>query len=465
MRILYLMLIIATVQLSAGLKKLTLNQALAMLEENNLEIKISKFEEAMKHYDEIAVRAKSLGKLDLTHMALRSNDAGNVFGFKLQSREATFGDFGFADFLEPLGQAFVNPAAFANPQAQQALLAIEPKDLNYPKPRNHFLTKLTYQLPIYTGGMLSSYRKITHKLYNMSKIDTQKVVSLKKFELKKTFYDIALVNNFIYNLNKIKKNMLKLKRVVKGFKQEGYAMQTDVLEIEARVAQIDAMLEEARLNKELAYHFLSFLLNTKVDSIIAPKGNPRVPSVTKEIVEQRSLDIAKAKLGLKITKDAIDVERAKFKPQIGAFAEYGFADNKVIPKHIKDKDFWTIGMQVKWNLFNGGADYASLEKAKVNHLKVATQVKLAKKGIWLKAKKLKSEIYSLNARVRSYAKQFKWAQKVYEVYKGKYKEGIVSITDLLIKQSKELETLMQYLKVKNERNSKVLELQNVINGI
>ena len=30
---------------------------------------------------------------------MRSNDAGNVFGFKLQSREATFGDFGFTEFL------------------------------------------------------------------------------------------------------------------------------------------------------------------------------------------------------------------------------------------------------------------------------------------------------------------------------------------------------------------------------
>ena len=466
MRLVYLLMFILTMQLSAGLKNLTLNQALSILENNNLEVKVARYEETMKFYDIAKVKAKNYGTLDLTFMALRSNEAGNVFGFKLQSREADFGDFGFSDFLGPmgnaLGQAF--QGNFGALEGLNGLLKIQPKDLNYPAPRNHFLTKITYKVPLYTGGMLTNYRKITQKMYEMSKLDTAKVLSLKKFELKKAFYDVALVNNFIYNLNKIKRNIAKLKRVVKEMQKEGYALETDYLEVDARLAEVKAMIDEAKLNKELAYHFISFLLDRDVDSIKAPKRAPRVPRVTKEIVEQRSLDIAKAKLGLKITKDAIEVEKAKFKPTVGAFAEYGFADNKVIPDSIKKKDFYTIGIQAKWNLFNGGADKASLEKAKLNYLKVATQVKLAKKGIWLKVKKVKSEIRSLNARVRSYAKQYKFAKRVYLTYKEKYKEGLVSITELLIKHSKEVEMLMKLEQLKNKRNHKILELQNIING-
>jgi len=227
---------------------------------------------------------------------------------------------------------------------------------------------------------------------------------------------------------------------------------------------VEAMVDEARLNRELAYHFLSFLIDRDVSSIRTPKRAPRVPTVTKDVVEARSLDIAKARLGLKISKEAIEVERAKFKPQVGAFAEYGYADKKIMPSSISKKDFYTVGLQAKWNLFNGGADKASLEKAKVRYLKVSSQVSLAKKGIWLKAKKLKSEIRSLTSRVRSFTKQYKFARKVFLTYKEKYKEGVVSITDLLIKQSKEVEMLMKLLKVKNDKNAKVLELQDLING-
>ena len=470
MKLIYLLLIVATVQLSAGLKNLTLNRALALLESNNLEVKVARYEETMKFYDIAAVKAKNFGTLDLTVTAMRSNDAGNVFGFKMQSREASFADFGFADFMGAIGQAAQQAngdfGQFSQGLAQQggSILAIQPKDLNYPKARNHYITKMTYKLPLYTGGMLSNYRKITQKMYEMSKLDTAKVLSLKKYELKKAFYDVALVNNFIANLNRIKHNIAKLKRVVKEMQKEGYALETDYLEVDARLAEVEAMLEEARLNRELAYHFISFLLDEDVTSIKAPRRDPRVPKVTKDIVEARSLDIAKAKLGLKITKDAIEVEKAKFKPQVGAFAEYGYADKKILPSHISKKDFYTIGIQAKWNLFNGGGDMASLEKAKVHYLKVAAQVKLAKKGIWLKVKKLKSEIRSLNSRVRSYAKQYKFARRVYVTYRTKYKEGLVSITDLLIKQSKEVEMLMKLEQIKNKRNTKVLELQNVING-
>ena len=469
MRLLLFVLIIATLSLNAGLKRLSLNRALELLEESNLEIKVSKYEEMMKFYDIAKVKAKKYGTLDLTVTALRSNDAGNVFGFKMQSREASFADFGFADFMNAIGQGAMMSggdfARFSQGLAMQggSILSIQPKDLNYPAPRNHYITKFAYKVPLYTAGMLENYKKITTKLYKMSKIDTQKTLSLKRYELKKTFYDVGLVNSYIYNLNSIKRNINKLKRVIKEMQREGYAVETDYLEVDAKLAEVEAMLDEAKLNKELAYQFISFLIDHKVSSIIAPKRAPKVPRVTKAIIENANLDIAKAKLGLKITKDAIAVEKAKFKPTVGAFAEYGYADNNLVPSDITKKDFFTVGVQAKWNLYNGGADKASLEKAKVNYLKVSTQVKLAKKGMWLKASKLKSQIRSLNARVRSYQKQYNFAKRVYETYKTKYKEGLVSITELLIKQSKELEMLMKLLKVKNERNEKILALQSLIN--
>ena len=475
MRLLLFTLVVATLTLNAGLKRLSLNRALELLEQNNLEIKVSKYEEMMKYYDIAKVKAKNFGTLELEITALRSNDAGNVFGFKMQSRDASFADFGFADFMGALGQgvqqsAMMDPNGMPNfayfaqglNQNGASILAIKPKELNYPKARNHFLTKLSYKLPLYTGGMLTNYKKITTKLYRMSKIDTQKVLALKRYELKKTFYDISLVNNFISNLNSIKQNIEKLKRVIKEMQKEGYAVETDYLEVDARLAEVEAMLDEAKLNRELAYHFLSFLIDQEVSSIIAPKRAPKIPRVTKAIVESRSLDIAKAKLGRLITKDAIEVEKAKFRPTVGAFVEYGNANDKLF-RYTK-KGFYTVGVQAKMNLYNGGADKASLEKAKVNYLKVSTQVMLAKKGMWLKASKLKSQIKSLTARVRSYQKQYNFAKKVYFTYKTKYKEGLVSITDLLIKQSQEIEKLMKLLKVKNERNAKILELQNLING-
>jgi len=131
---------------------------------------------------------------------------------------------------------------------------------------------------------------------------------------------------------------------------------------------------------------------------------------------------------------------------------------------FEQKDSYTVGVQVQWNLFSGGTDYANLEKAKVNRLKVQSQVALAKSGISLKAKKLETEIRSKDADVKSYQKQLQFARKVYENYQGRYEEGMVSISDVLIKQSQELEILLKLLTAKNERNTKVFELNSLLNS-
>jgi len=435
--------------LFAGLNNLDIDQAISMLENNNLELKISHFNEQMKAYEATAAKGHNYGKLDVTVTGMRSNDAGNVFGFKLQSREATFSDFGFSEFLNP-------------PPGTTDILTVQPTDLNYPDARNHYQTKISYMLPLYTGGKLSEYGRITEALQRMSQWDTQKLMNEKIFQTKKAFYDISLVDNYILNLSKIIQNIRHLESIVKGMGEEGYAQEIDLIEVQARRSEAESMHNQAKLNRDLAYQFLSFLLNEEVTSIKKVNDMPPMPSIDRVEVESNNVDIQKALLGLQITEMAMKVEEANYLPTIGAFGEYGSADNSLWNEFEK-KDSYTIGVQLKWNIFNGGIDAANLEKAKVNHLKVINEVSLAKSGIALKVKKLETEILSKNADVKNYKKQLRFAKKVYENYQSRYKEGIVSISDVLIQQSKELEALLKLLTAKNERNTKIFELNSILN--
>lgn len=438
----YLILMCVAFPLFGNVTNLELKEALAMLEEKNLEIKIAQFDEQMKLLESKLPLAMRLGKLDATLNALRSNDAGNVFGFKVQSREATFNDFGAMEFMTTLDPT------------------IAPQNLNYPEARNHYSTKFTYSLPLFTGGKITHYSRIAHDMYEMSKIDKEKVIAKKVYETKKTFYDITLIENYIKNLSKITKNISRLENIVKEMVKEGYAIQTDLLEVQAHKAEADSLLIQAKLNRELAYQYLSFLLNEEVESIknvdeMAPLNMP-----SKEEIENDSFDTQKALLGLQITENAVWVQRAAFLPMIGGFAEYGSADN-VIFNDFSQKDFYTIGVQATWNIFNGFSDKINLEKAKLEHLKTMAQVELAKSGTELKAKQLQTEALSAFEMVRSDEKRLTYASKVYENYLAKYKEGMISIGDVLIKQSKELEVLLKLLTTKNTYNAKVFELDSL----
>jgi len=222
------------------------------------------------------------------------------------------------------------------------------------------------------------------------------------------------------------------------------------------------MLNQAKLNRDLAYQFLSFLVDDKVESVaIADKDVP-MPVMSMEEMLNRNIDIQKAKMGLKITDLAVGVERASFYPQIGAFAEYGSADDQFM-NDFSDKDAYTVGVQLKWNIFNGLIDKSKYEKARVQNLKVRHQVELAKKGIALKIDKIITEIKSKEYDIKSLQEKVKLARRVYENYYNRYKEGLISINDVLIKNSEEIQAVLKLAETRNARNDKVFELENIIN--
>ncbi len=449
-------------------ENLSMEHALEMVRHNNLEVKVAEQDVLIKEQEHRAAVGYNFGQLDLIVNALRSNDAGNVFGFKLQSREASFADFGFDQFLEPMGKVLGWLAQEKNTEAANAIsqmgsiLDIQPDKLNYPDARNHFQEKIQYRLPLYVGGKLMKYGEITDKMTTMSKLDRQKVLNEKIFETRKTYYNISLVENFIKNLNRILKNVEELEETVKSMVDEGYALDIDLLQVQTKKADVLRMINQAKLNRSLAYQYLSFLVNDEVRSIVVLDRDVPMPQMKRSDMIARNIDIQKAHMGLEVTDLAIGVEKSKFLPQVGAFAEYGSADNDFL-NDFTDKDAYTLGVQLKWNLFNGFVDKAKYEKAKIQNMKMQHQVELAKKGIGLKIDKIITSIKSKEYDIQSLREKVKFTKKVYENYYSRYKEGLMSINDVLIKNSEEIQATLELVKTRFERNNKVFELENIIN--
>ncbi len=433
-----------------ALKNLTLSDAENIVKKDNLEISIAKFNARMRAMDVKVAKGYNYGKLDLTQIFVRSNDALSVFGAKLMSREATFGDFGFRQFLSP-------------PPGTTDILKVQPTDLNYPGYRNLFQTKLMYKVPIYTGGKLTQYRKIAQEMVILSKLNSQKVISKVLFQTKKTFFNITLLDNYIINLNIILKNMNILENTVKSMIEVGYAKHVDLLEVLAKKSNVLRMLNQAKVNRKLAYEFLSFLLNKNVYSIVHVDIKKITMNISKAFIISKNLDIKMAKVGLKVSKMNIKLKKSAFLPQIGAFGAFSSAD-KTFVGNFRKHDAYTIGVQFKWNLFNGGIDKSNLEKARVKSMKIAEQLELAKKGIALKIDKIKTQIESIQFDINSLNEELKLSRAIYKNYLGRYKEKLISINDVIIKQSQEIEKVLKLEKAKTKRNKKVFELEKIANG-
>src|SRR3990167_2663618 len=434
---------------------LSLPAALEILDNNNLEIKTANLDLQSAQSDTSIAKGYNYGSLDFTQNAMRSNDAGNVFGFKLSSREADFGDFGFNDFLNNLGLLGSNNAQ---------LLAIQPKDLNFPGYQNYFQSKLTYMVPLYTGGKLSAYSDISEKMESIKKLDADQMKTEKRYELRKSYYDMALLQNSIDHMQTIHKNISTLERTTNMMIQEGYAKKVDLLEVEARKANVDRSIIEMEANKKLLYHYLSFLLNEHVTEIELPRNDYPTSALSEADILANNTDLQKANNGLEIREKMVDLAYAPFLPVIGAFAEASTADNTFLGD-FSDHKGYKIGARLSWNLFNGGVDKYSLEKARIEKLKTSTQVELAKKGIALQYDKIRTEIESLNTQVKSLEKEQELADQIYKNYEGRYHEHLASMSDVIIKQSQQIEKVLNLQMVKNKRNERIFALEKLSNGV
>ncbi len=450
---------------------ITLENAVMMLKTQNLEIKTASLDVKSAYADVDKIQGMNWGKLDFTQNFARSNDAGNVFGFKLTSREADFGDFGFSDFLGGVGQVMnasggdfaTFSAMMNNPTTQEQMLATQPNDLNYPGSRNFFQSKLTYELPIFTGFKISSYENIMKSMTKIKSLQKDQVIHEKIYELRKSFYDMALLRESTKNLKTILTNIETLENITKSMIDVGYAKKVDLLEVQAKKGNVERLIFQMKSNQKLLLHYISFLLNQKVDDISTPKEHIQMPNVTDDNILTNNLDIQQATHGLEVRKGMLNVSKSAMYPMAGAFGELATADNNFL-NDADDHKSYTVGARLTWNLFNGGSDSADIQKAKLQYLKMQTQVQLAKKGIALKIHKIRTEIETADNEVASLEKELLLADAIYKNYEGRYKEKLSSMSDVIIKQSEQIQKILELQMANNKRNKKIFALEKLANG-
>jgi outer membrane protein TolC len=448
------MTLFSTSFLYASSASLSLSEAIEILKSENLEIKNASLDLNSAKEDAKTASGNHWGKLDFIQDFATSDDAGNVFGFKLTSREANFNDFGFDEFLAQMGGL---------PGNTQELLNTQPNNLNYPDSRNFFQSKLKYEIPLFTGFKISSYVDIMNSMTKIKKLDKEQVINEKIYQIRKSFYDMALLRQSAKNLNVILQNITVLEDMTNNMIEVGYAKKVDLLEVTAKKGNVERLVAQMESNQKLLYHYISFLLNQKITDIQTPSSDIVVPPYSNEEILNNNLDIQKANNGLDIRKSMINVSEASYYPMIGAFAEVATADNTFLGD-ASDHKSYTLGARLTWNIFNGGIDGANLEKSRIEHLKTKTQVQLAKSGIELNIEKIRTEIQTYDNDILSLQKELALADEIYKNYEGRYKEKLSSMSDVIIKQSEQIQKILQLQQVKNKRNERIFALEKLANG-
>lgn len=417
--------LLKTIEMNKGLKakKLTIKES-----QENFKI--------AKSYD--------YGSLVFNENITKTNNAGYAFGMKLSSREATFADFGFADFLSH------SPSPM-----DSSVLNVKPEDLNHPNSRTNYETKLTYSLVLFTGNKLENAKK-------MAKLQILAQSFIYEYDKKKLGLEVLKAYNGAVVAKEFIKASLKAKEATSSFVEFAYELFNEglVTSIDLKQARVydmgvDTEIVKAQNRYELAIAYLCFLTSdTDISDVSTFKNIENEIINTKELSQkayENRDDLSFMEYNTQTMKLKTDMEKSGYFPTIGAQIEYGYNDNQF--NNISDNhDYYVGAIGLKYNLFDGFITTAKKQKAQIQYQKTKFYYEYMKDGISLEVEK---NILTLNAKEKILKQKIKannLSSEVLEQSRELYKNHLINMSNLLIQQANQQKATAEMILAKYEKS-------------
>lgn len=354
----------------------------------------------------------SYGKASLSHEISRTNHSGYVFNSKLSAREATFDDFGFSQMNEGL--------------------KTEPKNLNYPEDRNNFTTKLSYDIPLFTGFKLSNQKDILKLQEKANEIKYNLDVKELEFEVLKAYNSAVVAKDFIKALEKAKESIEFMKNGAIAFHKEGLVTKIDVNEAKVYESNINSQLLEAQNNFQLALAYLGFLSSDDSIKEVEELENiyfkfPNEEELYAKALENRD-EVKMQNIQVNASKKNIEIANSSYYPSVYSHLEYGYNDDKVTVD--SDKNYYMAMIGISLTLFDNTRSIEK-QKNKIEYQKASLNEEKLKDAIKLE---LKKAILNLETKEKVLAQKIEakdLANDILNQAKLQYKNQLISMTTLL----------------------------------
>lgn len=372
--------------LSSGIqaqRTLNLDSCRTLALSNNKELRMSKEKVNAAHYQQKAAFTNFLPKIDMmgTYMrtekeiSLLSDDQKSAIsnigtavapmGQKLQ--QILSSDPSLAPLLTPL-QSVMGTLPGALNQVGQGMVDALRTDT-----RNMFGGMVTLTQPIFMGGKIIAYNKITKFAEQLA--ESQHATELQDVILNtdQTYWQvISLVNK-----KKLAESFLdlvkKLDSDVSKMVAEGVATKADELSVKVKVNEAEMTLTKVEnglsLSKMVLCQLCGIPLDTPItladesmENITLPdtyiEGNVNTALSNRE--ELKSLELAS-----KIYRQKVNVTRSEFLPSVGLTATYLVTNPSLVNGFEKKmRGMWGVGMMVKIPVFHWGEGIYKVKAAK-----------------------------------------------------------------------------------------------------
>jgi outer membrane protein len=395
----------ASAQQEAQPSFLTLQQAVNIALEKNPLRKVAMADTKVASAGVRAARSSLMPHVSLSETATRGDDPVYVFGSKLRQQRFTQADF-------------------------------TPNKLNTPLPFGNFSTRFggTWNLfdSFATWHGVNQAKQMNEAAGHQLDRTDQEIV----FRVVSSYYDVLLAAKEL----EVAEQSAKTANSIMGRSQarfdSGLTVESDLLTAKVRMATRQQEVIRARNSLEVARAQLNTAMGVPLDSPfqltegLAERALsiPAMQDLEKQALTNRP-DLKRIASEEQAQRQSVSVAKSSFGPRVNAFADWEM-DNPTFVTGGGGNN-WLGGIEVQFDIFQGGAKRAELSRQRALEEKVMAMKQAAGDAVRLEVRRAYYETDATRQQIEVARAAIAQAQESLRINQDRYDSGLTTITDLL----------------------------------
>src|SRR5208282_1007012 len=239
--------------------------------------------------------------------------------------------------------------------------------LNTPPPLNIFRTQFSAALPVYDAGQTGRRIKDAKLSAQGAGENGQRTRQEVIFNVVKSYTDELLARENVRVAEAAVKTAQSDLQRAQARQEEGQAVPSDLLSAQVQLAQAQEDLLQANNAVDLAHAALNVAMGLPEDAVTTIESGLKESSFEAGVLAERQQHALKSRPDLRVAGLGVEhatigsrMARAEFLPKVNAFSSWE-EDNQTFL--TRGGNNWAAGVNLNFNIFDGGANRARLAAA------------------------------------------------------------------------------------------------------
>jgi outer membrane protein TolC len=347
-------------------------------------------------------KAHRLPRVSLSEIWMRTDAPAEVFALELNQER-----FSFQDFVA--------------------------SDPNNPDSLSNALLRLEVELPLYTGGELSTRIRQAELGAVAAEEGLRRTADEAAIAAAEAFLQLTQAREQVALLENSLATIVAHVELARAYVDQGMLVSSELLRAEVERSRVADLLALAKGRAKVAAAALSFRLVRNLDEVweLAPlPAPPPVESSLEHWLQESGgrADLAAARNMEKVAALEVDVSQAARRPRVGVRARYDLADDKFFGSH---GDSVAVMAMARLDIFSGGRHRAAKSAAMADAHAISTEVEHFAEAIHLEIRQAHEDSLSARDRLSTAQAALGAALDAERIVGERFRQGVVKMIDLL----------------------------------